>query len=578
MAVPVLALLAAAVRAAETARADLAIGGRGSRPGVAAEEEGAIWPGESLGDFFRGGRLKKSLATWVQPGQDPRLGPFRGGARRKGRDEDAGAKVDVDVDVDVDADGLRDDAAIDTRVLQTTGLELMTTYEGANGSYGTMFDVTASSSGSILINSFDLHAKVTGPCPVRIFTRPGSHVGYERSNEGWSSLMDSYVQCTGLMKRTQIDPHLLVSPVSIAAGETRAFYVAMESESLRYSSGINLGAVYTSNSHLMIHEGTGLGGFFGEPLFRPRVWNGVVHYTLGTAGKTGDLVSCGSSGSGSATNTGSKATVAPPVQTLTTDLDDNLAGSGAMFNVRALPSLSEPLGVMVRGMDILTDLTVPFEYEVYTKANKFWQNDAMKTIDAWSLLASGTVTGQGLGQLTPIPANQWDAAAADLVPLSAGMARAFFVTIHSDHSALRYRNATEGEAALGLDVGDVHAFDEALALEAGVGVGGYPLTEDTNFFGPRMWLGAIRYDVSGEGVGGEGDYRPADPCVGWMITETPTAGPTLVPTPAPTPAPITPAPTFEPWECSSRSALGKLLLLCSLRRANIYKSLMFPLS
>lgn len=145
-----------------------------------------------------------------------------------------------------------------------------------NGNAGIMFDVTATNAVTVtgLANEFD-----SGPAQtVNIYTRPGTHVGFEDASAGWTLVGTASVTGTGAV---QSIPAVLSVP--IAAGQTQGFYIA--ASTIGYRNGTAVGAVAASDANIQIREGTGKSGppDFTAGVFQPRVLVGSVTYTPGAA-------------------------------------------------------------------------------------------------------------------------------------------------------------------------------------------------------------------------------------------------------------------------------------------------------
>lgn len=151
---------------------------------------------------------------------------------------------------------------------------LSTTLAGGNGSSGNMFDVTAV--GNIEVNGFDVHLNGTALTTIEIWYRPGTYVGFETSNVGWTNILTTTVTGMGTGNLTNV-PASFTVPVS--AGQTYAFYVRPASGSgFNYTNGTTAGNIYSQNGDVQIKEGNGIANFGSGP-FTPRVFNGNMRYT-----------------------------------------------------------------------------------------------------------------------------------------------------------------------------------------------------------------------------------------------------------------------------------------------------------
>ncbi|HRD37493.1 MAG TPA: T9SS type A sorting domain-containing protein, partial [Bacteroidia bacterium] len=147
------------------------------------------------------------------------------------------------------------------------------TMAAGNGSSGNMFDVVAI--GNIEVNGVDVHISSTAVTTVEVWYRPGSFVGFESSNVGWTNVLTTTVTGMGTGNMTYIPTNFTVS---VPAGQTYGFYVtANGGGSFAYTNGTAVGNVHVQNSDLQVLEGKG-GSYFGVTI-STRIWNGQIRYT-----------------------------------------------------------------------------------------------------------------------------------------------------------------------------------------------------------------------------------------------------------------------------------------------------------
>jgi len=154
--------------------------------------------------------------------------------------------------------------------------ELSTGYVTNGSQYGSMFDVTAVT--NITIESFDLPYYGMSR-DIEVYYRPGSYVGHATSSAGWT--LAAFIP--GLSGTNPPDPIPLNLSLnlSLAAGQTMAFYITATNGSYGYSGGTSEGALLVSNADLQIFEGVGVAYPFGAGygvIYSPRIWNGTIHY------------------------------------------------------------------------------------------------------------------------------------------------------------------------------------------------------------------------------------------------------------------------------------------------------------
>ena len=382
--------------------------------------------------------------------------------------------------------------------------ELETTFDGANGNYGAMFDVSSPEGDHIVtIKELDIHVNLRDPdCPVLIYGHRGTHAGTESSPQNWTLLINTTVQCGGFGSRTRVP--LGSSSVVIEAGETYAFYATLPTPNLRYSNGVAVGNVYSATKYLAIHEGSGLPSPFSDQLIEPRVWNGILIYEV----EGPDTVSEGRAESGCDSE-------------ISTTFNDNLGSFGNMFDIVTYSS-----SIDIQGFQFYTDLLMPVEYEIYTKEGSYV--DAVFLAN-WTLVKKGTTNGRGVGRGTAVR-NFLD------LTVPENSTQAFYVTLTTPDMRYRDVSADSPDAI----PGDVYFKNEDMEIQIGVSVGTYPLSD--TFYGPRIWCGSLEY-TAGHG------------CPSSSPTEQPSLSPSLPPSPFPSTAPTE---EVEPYygNCTAMSRLA----------------------
>ena len=405
-------------------------------------------------------------------------------------------------------------------------LFLETPFDGANGSYGTMFDVTSPSGprGSpappVLVRTIAIHVNIaTNHCPVQVFTKAGTHRGFEKDPEAWTVIFDGTIHCQGFKSHSTIPVELFSSSDSLAAslpggtsasgsvlridpGETRAFYVHMNQPNIRYTNGKELLEVTWADQNLYVRAGTGMGGRFDLP-YSPRHWNGVLYY---------ETLDNGSSSIGKDSEARESLSDKGCDGEIHTTFEDTIGSFGSMFDV-TVPYTSE--GVVITGMEIYTDCDYDVVFEVYTRPGSF--KNGMLDLSGWSFVAAGIMQGAGHSKGTLIPAERWF---QDVI-VSAGSVTSFYATLTT--ADMRY---THPET---LNVGDIYVKDDNLQIQVGIGVAEYPL--GTTFYGPRVWNGRLYYRTMGDGSACQPTSSPT------VKTKNPTPLPTIRPTFAPTNTP-----------------------------------------
>jgi hypothetical protein len=158
--------------------------------------------------------------------------------------------------------------------------QLNSTLAGGNNHRGNMFDIFATN--SVTITSFDAHPM--GNTTIEIYYRTSPYAGFEASSAGWILLGSAAVTAQPFGSPTPVPVPV---NVVIPAGQTYSFYVTSSNTaiSLNYTDGTVEGATYVSDANITFRQGVGMEYPFtnGAGVFRPRVWNGIIHYTMPVA-------------------------------------------------------------------------------------------------------------------------------------------------------------------------------------------------------------------------------------------------------------------------------------------------------
>lgn len=134
---------------------------------------------------------------------------------------------------------------------------------------GQMFDVSATN--AVTVTGLSAQIDVAGP--VRVWGRPGTHVGFESSNVGWTLLGSGSVVTTGSVQSL---PVVISAP--IAAGTTYAFYIDSDGTHSYGDSAGARGDVIVSNADIAIRSGSGIRTAFSATFVQPRDLSGGVTY------------------------------------------------------------------------------------------------------------------------------------------------------------------------------------------------------------------------------------------------------------------------------------------------------------
>lgn len=167
-------------------------------------------------------------------------------------------------------------------------IQLQASNTGGNNHRGNMFDIVATNAVTIL--SFD--ASPMGNTNIEIYYKAGTWNGFANTPSAWTFIGSAPVAYTGGFSPVPVDVN-----ITIPAGQTYAFYVTstIQAVALNYSNGTNVGNVYSSDANITFLEGGGMEYPFTMgtgAVYQPRVWNGMIHYTL--ADQPGTVITWGS--------------------------------------------------------------------------------------------------------------------------------------------------------------------------------------------------------------------------------------------------------------------------------------------
>ncbi|MCC7433963.1 MAG: PEP-CTERM sorting domain-containing protein [Methanoregulaceae archaeon] len=150
-----------------------------------------------------------------------------------------------------------------------------------NGTGGIFMDLTPTTS-DLLVSGFDtMFGSAAGSAvQIQVYTRPGTYVGFQGSNVGWTLLETANAVSNGTLTMAGIS---LTNSIYLTAGQTTGVYL----HSITTGGGIRyFGTGTTSNTNFAnadlalfsAHSRTGAVAFAGT-MFTPRALTGNVYYT-----------------------------------------------------------------------------------------------------------------------------------------------------------------------------------------------------------------------------------------------------------------------------------------------------------
>ena len=250
--------------------------------------------------------------------------------------------------------------------------ELLATMASGNNHRGNMFSITAIN--DVIIDAFDAHPM--GNTTIEIYYKAGGFAGFENNAGAWTLVGSAAVVAQPMGTPTPVP---VTIGLTIPAGQTYSFYVSSTNlaVSLNYTNGISAGSVYSSDANIQFIEGYGIEYPFSGAPFSPRVWNGIIHYSL-VSGTTYSW------STGATTN----SIDVMPTTTTTYYVDMNTSGC---------PTYSDSVLVTVSTLN--ADLGADIDYCAGSSvvldagnsgANFQWNGDNLETQQTYTVPASGT--------------------------------------------------------------------------------------------------------------------------------------------------------------------------------------------
>jgi len=235
--------------------------------------------------------------------------------------------------------------------------------------------------------------------------------------------------------------------IKIEEGETRAFYITLQSNGLRYTSG----EYPVTNQHLMISPGAGMGTYPFGPIYSPRTWNGALHYTLND-------------------NDGETVEIPNASGTLVTTYVGGNRSFGCQFDIVANKE------IIITSLDIHIRSTEEILVEVYNL--KGTHNGHETNSEDWGQpIFHKKVLGKGKSKRTPLPREYFAP-----IHLLNGEVQAFYITLKQPY--LQYTN--------GISLGRVYATNDYLSILEGTGIGSYKFEKKIS---PRVFNGVVHYET-----------------------------------------------------------------------------------
>jgi len=372
---------------------------------------------------------------------------------------------------------------------------------GTNNQNGMMFDLVSLQ--GCLINDFAIN-NLSGPISIEVYSKAGSHVGYESIPAAWTLVGTA----SNVQSGSNIELGLSLG-IAMSTGQIRAFYITTTNPSfnLAYGNAVAVGNLISSNPYLQLKTGVGKSYPFGTTFASRDFIGRIIHSpeVVSVVWNTGDTISSlvmtpVQSLVLSATltlagntihNTGRKAVMVSDLHATAT-ADPYLISPGGSSTLTGLVTLKRGIATTMAGgnnhngamFDVVTSSPLKIEgftihhtgaagtVEVLYKSGThegFEANAAAWTsIGIYSQLAGGA--GDYLSLATPIN-------------VASGQTIAFYITSTTNHN-LTYSNGTM--------VGLTAASAPGIAIKEGKGVE-YPFG---NTYDSRILNTIIHYEVA----------------------------------------------------------------------------------
>lgn len=340
---------------------------------------------------------------------------------------------------------------------------LSTTFASGNKGYGSMFDLSNTVGEYAVVTSIDFHTNLVDEINVVVYTKEGSYLGSEFRPSDWNILSNTSVTGQGYYKRTAI-PEAEFQQISIANGDTRAFYISIDKPNLLYSNvkeGTTIGDIVYETNGILFQIGSGLQGTFSD-VHQPRLFNGGVqfyHYTsskMDTAALNADTDYDGE------------------IFQYKSNLGGDFASFGIMFSIQN--KHSKPIHIV--SLAFHTDLEEDCAVEVYSVPGDYSGKE--RSPDEWTLFSRTSIQAQGLNRWSKLPSSKMQP-----VQILAGASQSYYLTLEQPN--LRYSSITDVDAEM------ASSGDKYIEISKGSSVAGYPFGMNMS---PRKPVVQVEYKVS----------------------------------------------------------------------------------
>ena len=387
--------------------------------------------------------------------------------------------------------------------------QLITSLTSDQSTYGHMFDTKAKS--PIIIRGIDINTADQSNEFIQVWTKEGSYDGFENQSNQWKLISSKDIATAGPDKPTSIS----FNPITVAAGERRAFYVSCADNNLclRYNTNGQTSARYQDEYAILFGDGITkqTAGWNGAVSSTPSLFSGALIYEPITAQPTQFPTPKATTSrptlaptrrptlrpSKSPTQTPSSSPVI--TETITTKFDSTNSYAGCMWNVQ-----TREYNVFITSMAFNTDKKENIGIKLYTREGSYVGHD--KSLTGWTKIADVSVEGKGLDVPTYLPEGTFD----EPLMISRRSTQSFYLV--SDGPNVR---VSKGEGTGTNSWGIASASDEPekstlnSALIISEGLGKQLPMDIGGTYVPRVFNGLFEYYTTTESPSASPTFRPS---------------------------------------------------------------------
>src|SRR5690606_19900202 len=154
---------------------------------------------------------------------------------------------------------------------------------GGNSGGVVYFDISVGAN-DIIISDIDINTPDAGPFTMDVYTLIGTYVGNTGSSAPWGTPTNASGTGAGVDTPSNA---VLDSPLTLTANTTYGMAIVLDASHAHAYSGTGSdpapGELTYSNADVTLNLGSASNFPFDGAEFTPRIFNGDIHYTVGTA-------------------------------------------------------------------------------------------------------------------------------------------------------------------------------------------------------------------------------------------------------------------------------------------------------